>query len=561
MRPDATLDLQEQLSVLWRRKWSIALITLLALGISLALTLQQDERYSASARLLVELEGSFQSDIETEAQRVTSVPVANGVIEALGLDENAQSLLSDLSIRPLTDEGSVIAVTFTDEDPEYAAAVADAFAGEYLAQRRVRVTENASQSAALLEDLIAETRADLEEVIASIGEARGANRDDDVAVLESERALLVTALGAQQQRLADAQLNAASEEGVGELLEPARVPDDPSEPDLVKNLIFAGLAGLAVGLVLAFVRERLDNKFSDRSTVERVTGSPVLGAIPRFSSRKGDSSPILVRDPTHAASEGYRNLRANLEYVLVRDGIRSVLITSPEASEGKTETVRNLGIAFARSGRRVLLVSADFRKPGLEEGFGISGEKGLSDLLVTEGTGNGSSAAVHLRPYIHETEVPDLLVMPVGSTPSGSVELLGSKRMEGLLRDIETAFDVVLIDSAPVLPAADAVLLAGAAHGSVLVVKAGSTKRSATILAAEQLDGVGTELLGTVLNAFDPKRASPASSQGRVSRRRGPGEARTKEASPTSTAPDRSAPTVTMGRRSVDPPPPPVGDN
>jgi len=561
MRPDATLDLQEQLSVLWRRKWSIALITLLALGISLALTLQQDERYSASARLLVELEGSFQSDIETEAQRVTSVPVANGVIEALGLDENAQSLLSDLSIRPLTDEGSVIAVTFTDEDPEYAAAVADAFAGEYLAQRRVRVTENASQSAALLEDLIAETRADLEEVIASIGEARGANRDDDVAVLESERALLVTALGAQQQRLADAQLNAASEEGVGELLEPARVPDDPSEPDLVKNLIFAGLAGLAAGLVLAFVRERLDNKFSDRSTVERVTGSPVLGAIPRFSSRKGDSSPILVRDPTHAASEGYRNLRANLEYVLVRDGIRSVLITSPEASEGKTETVRNLGIAFARSGRRVLLVSADFRKPGLEEGFGISGEKGLSDLLVTEGTGNGSSAAVHLRPYIHETEVPDLLVMPVGSTPSGSVELLGSKRMEGLLRDIETAFDVVLIDSAPVLPAADAVLLAGAAHGSVLVVKAGSTKRSATILAAEQLDGVGTELLGTVLNAFDPKRASPASSQGRVSRRRGPGEARTKEASPTSTAPDRSAPTVTMGRRSVDPPPPPVGDN
>lgn len=557
---DSSLELREQLNVLRRRKWWILLTTLLALALSLGLTLRQDERYSATARLLIESDGPLPPELNTESQRVASVPVARKVIELLELDTTPGSLLSGLSVRGVADEGSVIAVSYTSSDPEFAAAAANAFAESYITHLTEQATAEIDRASTVVRELIASTQQELEEVISAIERERASGTPDRVASLESDRTRLTASLGALEQRLADVQLSEGSAPPTGEVLAPAEVPGSPSSPDLTRNLIFAGLAGLAVGIAIAFMRERLDDTFKDRFELERATGAPVLGTIPRFASVK-DEAPLLLRDPNAIASEAYRNLRANLDFAISHGSIRSILITSAESGEGKTETARNLGIALAWAGHRVLLVSADLRRSTLEKSLGVVPGLGLSDWLMAEEGRKRPSGSTHLRLHIQETKVPNLLMMPSGPTPNDPAELLGTKHFETLITKLQNAFDVVLLDSPPVLPVADPVVLAGLTHATLLVVQAGKTRRAAAALAVSQLKAVGAHLMGTVLNSFDPSASTlPAyGAYSYISREAPVATGATPKRRPARSRAETSAPSSTgrPRRRSTDPPPPP----
>jgi polysaccharide biosynthesis transport protein len=500
------LEFQDQLKVLAKRKWSILLITALALGASLFLTSRQVSQYTSFARLLVESEGTLPPNLDTESQLVASVPVARAVIEdlQLGLESTPAELLSRLTVRPITAEGSVIVISYTSTDPEFAAQITDAFAEAYIDYRETQALREVDEATRGVRELITETQQDLEVVIEQLERARAQGQTTRIATLESERTLLATELGALQQRLSDAQLLAAAGPPTGQIIAPAEIPTSPSSPDLTRNLIFAGLAGLATGIGLTFLRERLDDTFKDRFALEEAVHEPVLGAIPRFRISKKEPLPILVRDPTATASEAYRNLRANLDYLVERDDLRTILVTSANQREGKTETVANLGIALARAGQRVALVSADLRRPTLERSFGLGRGKGLSNVLA-----DSELPGAHMV----QTSQENLFLITSGKGPKDPVELLGSKRMGAFLEQLRNDYDITILDSPPVLPIADSVVLAAIADATVLVVRSGVTKLSSIMLALKHLEGVGARLAGTVLNGFDPG-ASPLASYG-----------------------------------------------
>ena len=206
--------------------------------------------------------------------------------------------------------------------------------------------------------------------------------------------------------------------------------------------------------------------------------------------RNGHGSPVVVRSPRSVAAEAYRTLRANLQFTSLDREVRTILVTSAGEGDGKTTVVANLGVALAESGKRVLLVDADLRRPGVHRLFDLPLTPGLSNLLLEE--------EPDLAPVA--TAVPGLFVLPAGDPPPNPGEFVASARLTRLLGRARANFDYVLIDTPPVSLVADAAVLAPATDGVLLVVSAGRTKRDLARRAKEQLDNVGAHLLGVVLN-------------------------------------------------------------
>jgi capsular exopolysaccharide synthesis family protein len=232
--------------------------------------------------------------------------------------------------------------------------------------------------------------------------------------------------------------------------------------------------------------------------VEKELATPMLISIPRFQGGKDEalSGLPLLADPTSSASEAYRGLRTNVQFLAGQKGFKSLLITSPETGEGKTMTAANLGISLAQAGQKVILVSADLRRPTLDQRFGIAtGKKGLTDWLL-----GGDVSPVE---SIVDPGIAHLRVIPSGETATNPAEILTSPRFVELLRFLEENADWVLIDAPPVLPVADATILASRVGGIIVVVNAKTTSRSAANHARTELERVGGRILGAVLNSVD----------------------------------------------------------
>jgi len=206
--------------------------------------------------------------------------------------------------------------------------------------------------------------------------------------------------------------------------------------------------------------------------------------------RNGHASPVVVRSPRSAAAEAYRALRTNLQFSSLDRELKTILVTSAGDGDGKTTVAANLGVAMAESGKRVLLVDCDLRRPGLHEVFGLPVVPGLSNALL------GESGELP----VSTTTVAGLSVLTAGDRPPNPAELVASARLTRLLARVREEYDYVIIDSPPAGLVADAAVLASAADGVIMVVSAGRTKRDAARRAKEQLERVGARLLGVVLN-------------------------------------------------------------
>jgi capsular exopolysaccharide synthesis family protein len=206
--------------------------------------------------------------------------------------------------------------------------------------------------------------------------------------------------------------------------------------------------------------------------------------------RNGLSSPVITRSPRSAASEAYRTLRTNLQFSSLDRDIKTVLITSAGAGEGKTTIVANLGVAAAESGKQVLLVDCDLREPALHKVFDLSPAPGLTGALLEHDS----------QPPIRSTSVLGLSVVTAGEVPPNPAEFVASERLGRMLDQLREQFDLVIVDSPPAGLAADAAVLSARVDGVVLVVSAGRTRRDLARHAREQLDRVGAHLLGAVLN-------------------------------------------------------------
>src|SRR5579859_3981521 len=198
---------------------------------------------------------------------------------------------------------------------------------------------------------------------------------------------------------------------------------------------------------------------------------------------------IMLADPQSPAAEAYRALAANLSFAYADRQLQTIGITSAAAGEGKSTTVANLAIALAEGGRRVIVVDADLRRPGLHTLFGLEGKDGLANMLL------GEQAQLPL----HETAAPGVRLLASGPASANPLEALTSRRFDHVLAMARAQADFVLVDTAPAGALADAAVLAPRLDGMLLVVSAGRTKRDLARRAREQLERVKANLLGVVL--------------------------------------------------------------
>ncbi len=203
---------------------------------------------------------------------------------------------------------------------------------------------------------------------------------------------------------------------------------------------------------------------------------------------------ITESSPRSPISEQYRTIRTNLQFSAVDSELQAILFTSAGREEGKSTSVANVAVVYAQQGKKVLLIDADMRKPTVHYSFRADNIRGLSNLLVEQAT---------IEDAIQETRVENLHVITSGPIPPNPAELLASKKMESLMEELKNMYDVILIDSPPVLAVTDALILSALVDGVVLVVRSKQTEIEAAQKAVELLDSSRAKLLGAILNSQD----------------------------------------------------------
>ena len=271
---------------------------------------------------------------------------------------------------------------------------------------------------------------------------------------------------------------------------------NPPQPKLLVT-IEGALAGLAVAASLVLLLDYLNDTVRSGEEAERLTGVPTLGVIGRFrGSDDVRQTLITAYKPRAPISEAYRLLRANLEFVMLDQQMQTVLVTSTGPVEGKTTTVANLAVTLAQIGRRVILVDLDLRRPTIHKLFQQSNKVGVTTALFSGDAGR----------YLLDTGIENLRILTSGPLPPNPADLLQSPRMHDLLEEMKRQADLVLIDTPPVLPVADPVLLARQCDATLLVVLAENTRTGLLRKAREQLDQAGAHVLGVVLNRVETSR-------------------------------------------------------
>ena len=252
-----------------------------------------------------------------------------------------------------------------------------------------------------------------------------------------------------------------------------------------------------LGLGLALIRDLLDTTIKSEKDCAAVTDATVIGSI-AFDADAPKHPLIVQADPHSPRAEAFRTLRTNLQFVDADNHPRSIVFTSSLPGEGKTTTTANLAITMAAGGARVCVVEGDLRRPRLLEYMGMDGSLGLTNVLIGQ---------ADLSDVLQQFTDTGVYVLGAGSVPPNPSELLGSSAMIKILRELESRFDIVIIDTPPLLPVTDAAVLSTIVGGTVVVVGAGRVDRDHLAKSLQSLDVVKGRVLGLVLNRVPTKGA------------------------------------------------------
>ena len=284
------------------------------------------------------------------------------------------------------------------------------------------------------------------------------------------------------------------------LLEPVLVPASPVNPGTVQNLLLGLSLGIAVAAVASLM---LDSPLESVRTVEqinRLLGVSCLGTVFRWSDNDAHSNELIAwKSPRSWYAESYRQIRANLQFASTNLRGNVLLVCSPGPGEGKTTIACNLAASLANSGSSVVIIDADMRRPSVHKRFeALPRSHGLSNYLADPTTDP--------LQVVHTTEIDGVSVVPSGPTPPNPSELLGSSRMKGLLDELGALFDIVVVDSPPLLLVADGSVLASQAHGAIVVVSGHVTRLSSLRASLMALKNTRVTVLGVLINKLKRPR-------------------------------------------------------
>jgi capsular exopolysaccharide synthesis family protein len=442
---ERAVELADYLDILRRRWLGVLIIVLTALALASAVTLAMPKKYTATARLFIAVSGS----------------------------QSATDLAQ----------------------------------GSNFAERQMSSYAEVATSPRVLAPVI--TQLGLPTTPKDLAEAVDATVPVDTVILEisatdpdpSRAAQIANAVG-EELKKATGELSRQEEDGtqavVATTIAEAEVPDKASSPKILLNLGVGLIVGLLLGLGVAMLRHVLDTKVRNEDDVRTLTGTPILGVV--AYDQDVSSHPMILRDqPLAAPSEAIRRLRTNLQFIDIASRPKSIVISSSIPAEGKSTIALNLALSLADTGTRVILVDADLRRPSIAQYVGIEGGVGLTTVLI---------GRAKVEDVVQPLGGTGLDLLPAGQIPPNPSELLGSMAMADLLQGLSESYDMVLLDSPPLLPVTDAVVLSNLAGGALVVVGADRIHRPQLQQSLESLETAGTHLFGIVMNKIARREAA-----------------------------------------------------
>ncbi len=317
--------------------------------------------------------------------------------------------------------------------------------------------------------------------------------------LEREREINAHTYGLLMERYEEVRIVEAGRISNIRIIDPARSPGFPVSPNKKRNITLGIIVGLIIGFCGAFLVEYIDNSIKTPGDIERYVDLPILGSVPMIR-RKNNTNTILLTDlPSRSAfRESFRGIRTNLQLSNPDSPIKTLLVTSPVPEEGKTTVVMNLAFSFSQLGLSTIILDADMRKPAVSKFLKIEG-RCLSEFLAV---------GDDIQPFILKTDMDNVSVIISKKTPPNPPELLSSDKMKNLLLELKKEFDLIIIDSPPILSCTDAAIIAPVVDSTLIVVRSHKTPRNALIQTRNIMERARAKVAGVVLNMIPSGRGA-----------------------------------------------------
>lgn len=485
--------------------------TLLQLGNYLGLTDPNPGMIQASASL-------SQSYIRLLKTR----PILQAVVDKLRLPFGTEEL-ERLFEGQLTSGTSFLTLTVNYTDPVLAAEVANELAVQLIANSPTELTREQQEQVRILQAEVQAAQAQLQRAREELDLIDNAlesliTDDQERVVLTLRRTELIGEISTSQSNLASMTRTLVEIQQRGtvnfiRVVEPAQIPTGASNDNPLPSMVAAAIAAITLAFGAALLLEYLSDSLRSPAEIMPLLNVPLLGAVAPFGSKRTYKNKLITwTQPRSTIAEAYRALRVN---ILFRENTDETtchiyVVTSPNPSEGKSVTAANLAVTFAMTGMRVLLIDFDLRRPVQHSLFNLPNMVGVADVWrKRDADGRLDEAAIRqqvaqqLPRIIQKTEIPNLSVLTSGNAPSSSSELIDSPQSRALMQLLVQSgdYDVILIDTPPILVVTDTTIVARLSGGkSILVVESGRTRRGAAVRAVQQFTTLDLPLLGVVIN-------------------------------------------------------------
>lgn len=498
---DATL--RDYVRVVSRRKWIVIGAAVLFTAMALAYSFAKTPLYEASSQLIYENQlnvsdplasnGSIDStSLQLELSSVASIIASPDLVESARTMLGKTTSGFTVSAAPDGTSGNTVSITAISPNAQTTARAANAYAEAFTAFRKERELAAVRQAEQIIQGRL------------DSFQSAAARQSADYLTL--------------QQRLQDLQILEATVTGNFRLLVPATAPSKPYTPQPVRNGLVGLVAGVIIGIGAVLLLEQFDTRVRTQEEAAAILGMPLLGHVRKLPAKVLNETPLVVLNDSHSpAAEAIRKLRGSLEFANVDGDLKSLFITSCLQHEGKSLTVCNLALSLAATGIRVVLVDGDLRRPqvhrylDLPNGTGVSTVlTGKTDLpqalrsrsvgssLTRVGTFDQADAAVGRTNVLH--------VLTSGPVPPNPAEIIASKSFSSLVAELQTSFDLVIIDAPALLAVGDTAAIARSVDGLMFLVDLKRAKRPLLLEAAAQMSQMPCRKLGLVLVSPAPSR-------------------------------------------------------
>ncbi len=503
------ISLEEGWAILRRRWWIFAVCFILAGAMAYGVTTRQAPKYAAQVTMQVypvQPSGTIDYNALVFAERlaqtyqrlITIRPVLESVIVELSLPYVVDELKGNVSAQVQSDS-ELLLVQVSDGDPDQAAAIANAVAdhfSRYMAAQSTTVGLVATDELEIRVSDMDERIQGIEDQILTLASAPNSGDpvvQNQIAFLQGTLGDLQPVRDQLQMSLESSSSGAMTVDARIAIAEPAVPPESAYSPRPALNVLLGIVAGgmLATVIVVALVYfDRTVNSATDFAEIDNLQLLASLGVVPKLTG--GRKQLFVLEQPTGEAAEAVRLLRTNIEFASAEREIATLAISSADIEEGKTTIAANLAVTLAQAGFVTALIDADLRRPSLHSIFGVTNDRGLSDMLKV--------SDLPWKRAIVESGIPNLVLMTSGPLPKNPSDLLSGDRLGDVLGEMEKSFDVLVLDTAPILPVSDALVVASQVDGIVLVARSGRTRSDDLRRATHALRRGAVRIVGVAVN-------------------------------------------------------------